>query len=211
VREPVHGEPEIPDPLESISPDVDRWMDDRRFPRQVTHETARDVLAVCDDPIDARDRRLVPPSARFDPPAGGPSTRPWKGVKEPLPEIVEHPDGGVAVPKVRSMPGSRENGPVARDDIQVVIGDRCRLERAHLPILAQGRSTRHLRDLERPHLRHAGAGRQRGVEVRDVQVRIESSRQGEGDALAASDEVQVVMEDRDPHGPREMRPSSIKG
>ena len=211
VGEPVHGQPEIPDPLESIPFDVDRWMDDRGFSRQVARDPPRNVLAVRDDPADARDRGLVPPSARFDPAAGGPSTRPREGTEESLPEIVEHPDRGVAVPKVRPMPGSREHGPVARDDVEVVVRDRRPLEGAHLPVLARGRSTRHLRDLERPHVRHARAGRQRGVEVRDVQVRIESPRQGERDSLAPSDEVQVVMEDRDPHGPREMRPSTIKG
>ena len=114
-------------------------------------------------------------------------------------EIIENANGSVAIPEVRSESGSGKDGPVAREDVDIMVRDGRGHEGACLSVLAQRRSHRDAGDFMDTDGPHSGSRREGRIQVRHVEVRVECGSQSQRDPFATADETQMVVEDRDPH------------
>ncbi len=200
VGQPAHREPRIADAPEPVSRRVDGRVDDIGLYAKEALDSARDIATVCDNRLDSGDCRLVFGSPPIDPPSRGPPLDPRERSEERIVESVEHANGRVTIPDGWAEPRRGEHGPVPRENVDVVIGDRGLSKGPRLPVLAHRRGLRDPGDLRSADLVHSCALGQRRIQVRDIQVGIERGREGERDALAATDEAKVVVENRDPHG-----------
>src|SRR2546428_11280419 len=79
MREPVHGQPEVANAVESVAGGVDGRIDDLGRSPEEPPDSAGHISAVRDDCVDSLDGGFVLRPSPFDPSAGGPPRGPRGG------------------------------------------------------------------------------------------------------------------------------------
>ena len=162
MGEPAHREPRITDVPEPVSRRVDGRVDDLGLSAKEALDSICDVPTVRDDDLDGSHRSLIFRPPPIDPASRGPAPDSRERSEDRIVEIVEHANGGVAIPDVRAEPRGGEHGPVSGKDVDVVIGDRHLSKCPRLPVLAHRRGPRDPRNLpgaDGPHARALGQRR----------------------------------------------------
>ena len=157
MREPVHGQPEVADARESVAPRVDGRIDDLGRSPEEPSDSVRHISAVRDDCVDPLNGGFVLRPSSLDPSARGRASDRRERFENGVAEVVKHPDGRVAIPEIRPESRCRKDGPIPREDVHVVVGNRGVAEGARLRVLSHRCLLRHARDFGRPDGGHAGS------------------------------------------------------
>ena len=196
--------------LRELGEEAARVEEEVRVTSEAALHAPDDVPTEGHDSLHAPDGGFVPGLHPADPSVRDPPPRGREILEEWLAQVVEDAHWRVAVPQVRPVASGREDGPIPREDVPVVAGEaRAREDRALSGLPEEGRRRR-LPNLRHADLRQAGPSREVRVQVGDEEVRVESGRDVDGNALPTPDEPQVVVEDSDPHGRMRIRAAALK-
>src|SRR5438876_6712272 len=87
---------------------------------EASSAATRDISAVRDDSPNGGHVGLVPRPCTTDPRPGSDAFRRRQVAEKLFPQVVENPRGCVAIPEIRPMSGRRLDGPVSREQIDVI-------------------------------------------------------------------------------------------
>src|SRR5207245_11721138 len=98
MREPVHGQPEVADAVESVACRVDGRIDDLGRSPEEPSDSARHISAVGDDCVDPLDGGFVLRSSPFDPSAVGRGPEGGEGLRNGAAAAINPSDWFGATP-----------------------------------------------------------------------------------------------------------------
>src|SRR5438132_13036744 len=101
MSEPVHGQPEVADAVESVACRVDGRIDDLGRSPEEPSDSARHISAVGDDCVDPLDGGFVLRPSPFDPSAGGRAPGGRERLEYGVAQVVKNSDTRAAITTVR--------------------------------------------------------------------------------------------------------------